>query len=139
MFTIITLTMDMNAQSGNEFTQLDYNQLIFRQIDRIQIIAQSDFVEPAQKLMAFTWSIRLLKGLITKTGKFSVADQEFLDKLKENESARKEIIAKKKSGKGYSNDDNYENLMSSFDLCVDLFGRRGLMYKNVVSGIQKRG
>jgi len=123
--------------ADDDFSQLDYNQLIFRQIDRIQIIATEDNVNESSRLLAFSMSIRLLRGMISKDCKNPLADKKFLDAVKENEQKRLEIMNKKKNNKHYSADEDYHNLMEMYDICIDLFARRGLLYKNVVSGYQR--
>jgi hypothetical protein len=121
----------------NDFSQLDYSQLMFRQIDRIQIIATSDSQNPESKLLAFAMSIRLLKGMISKRCKNPLADHQFLEDITDNEKKRKVIMERKKAHKGYSAEENYDNLMELYDICIDLFARRGLLYKNVVTGTQR--
>jgi len=123
--------------ADDDFSQLDYNQLIFRQIDRIQIIATADTGNNESRLLSFSMSIRLLRGMISKDCKNPLADTKFLDSVKENEDKRNDIMTRKISGKHYSSQDDYYNLMEMYDICIDLFARRGLLYKNVVSGYQK--
>lgn len=117
-----------------DINQLDYNQLIFRQIDRIQIIAHTEWSSAEQKLFATSWSIKLFKSLITD----ELKDKTFTDKEKELKESREDILKlKKEKSKQYSFEDDFNNLMESFESCMNLFGRRGHLYKNVIHGHQE--
>lgn len=123
------------ANTYSDFNQLDYNQLIFRQVDRIQIIAQSDFSTQNEKLFAFGWSIKLFRSLITdklKDDDFKTQESEI---LKEREEINRDKINSPKEKYSFSKD--FENHIKLFQCCMDLFGRKGLLYKNTISGIQK--
>jgi len=116
---------------GDNGSKLDYEQMIFRGIDRIQIIAQSDFKDHKSKLYAFTWSVKLFEALVTDNIKDDIFRKEasiIKDKISE---------LRKKDKHDYKLEDDFDVKMELVEACINLFGRRGFLYKNVRSGRQR--
>lgn len=116
-----------------DLKELDYSQLMFMGMQQIQSIGLMS-VEPKMKLFNYTWAIRSFAAQIPK----KLKDTEFNEEVEKIKEERNKINAKKSNqSKEYSFEEDFENVMQLFESCVNLLGRRGLIGKNVIEGVQQ--
>lgn len=111
--------MDFDTQA--EIKNLDYAQIWFRTIDRIQSLSSKDYQDENSKLFDFSWSVRMfMQSIPTKN-----RDDEF----KKDVIAWELILKNKKTF-----NEKFDHYLLLFSHCIDLLARRGYLYKNVKNG-----
>lgn len=108
---------------------LDYNQLVFLQINRIENTTAQQFNNTMEKLTSLRWQIEGLRNLITKdleTKTFSkdvssiTTSISSLFSVNMKESVRTQTY--------------FNLLMRYFSLCIGCFASKGKLYKKMESG-----
>ena len=116
-----------------DIKELNYSQLMFIGMQQIQSIGLMA-VDPKMKLFNYTWAIRSFAAQIPK----KIKDEEFNQEESDIKARRIEINRQKNThSKEYSYENDFENVMELFESCVNLLGRRGLLYANTIEGKQK--
>jgi len=119
--------MDMQSQTNMaDIQDLDFSQLLFRQIDRIQLLSQKNYSNNSDKLFDFTWSVRLLCSLIPN----EIRTTDFKTKYETINKERKELKQNQKT----TFVEEFEKVEELFNLAIDLLASKGLLYKRISNG-----
>jgi len=114
----------MDIELGTDTRPVDYSQLMFLQINRINQLSMKDYKIRDDKLFDFLWSVKLFEKAITKDKR----DKQFNIELEAWIKERKTIIEKGDFA------EKFDNVTNLFAICMNLLGRSGVLYKNVKNG-----
>jgi len=121
--------MEMQNQTNQaDIKDLNFSELLFRQIDRIMSLSQKTYASNEDKLFDYLWSVKLLRSLIPE--ELRIQDEEFSKKEAIFNTTRKELLANKQTH--YS--DHFDNVETLFELCIDLLAKKGLLYRRTSNG-----
>lgn len=111
------LYMEFNLESDTK--PLDYSQIYFRAIDRIQALSSKDYQNEKDKLFDFSWSVKMFKASIPN----NKIDNVFKKEYKEWEAG---------TVSGFKQE--FEHYLDLFNICINNLGRNGVLFKHVKSG-----
>lgn len=111
------LDNDLQADIKN----LDYGQIYFRTIDRINGLSTKDYKDEKDKLFDFSWSVKMFLSNIPKDARDNIF----------NESYEK---WKKKDIEQMSFDEKFDHWMELYSIGINQLARGGTLYRHVKYG-----
>jgi hypothetical protein len=117
--------MQIDTDQNIDINKLDYNQLIFLQINRIEFTTSKDFLNKREKMLSFRWQVEGLRSLISEeliTKDFTEGETKIKTKIEDLFNDTK-IPDSEKWIAFFSLVNDY------FRLCINLFATQGLLYR----------